>query len=103
MKYGHKRHPMKPASTADKKTLKIGNYLGQSDVKVINCPEGVEVDCDPDNQAKEIYITGIDLESVGTMAALIHQSCRPHRLDKRKFEDGIYVFNKTTIEKKAEE
>merc|ERR1712139_242818 len=38
MKYGHKRHPMKPASTKDKKQISIANYLGSQDTKVINAP-----------------------------------------------------------------
>merc|ERR1712054_214142 len=28
MKYGHKRHPMKPAPEKDGKSIKIANYLG---------------------------------------------------------------------------
>merc|ERR1712005_13254 len=77
MKYGHKRHPMKPASTKDGKTIKIANYLGSEEVRTINVPAGVKVECDPENPQKEIFLTGIDNESVGTAASLIHQSCRP--------------------------
>merc|ERR1711988_105670 len=98
MKYGHKHHPMKPASTKDKKTIKIANYLGQQCTKVINAPQGVEIECDPENPNKEIFITGIDNESVGTAAALIHQSCRPRNLDRRKFEDGLYIQKRGLID-----
>jgi large subunit ribosomal protein L9e len=91
MKYGHKRHPMKPASSKDGKSIKIANYLGQQETNSINAPAGVNIECDPENPLKEIFITGIDNESVGTCAALIHQSCRPRNLDRRKFEDGLYI------------
>merc|ERR1711862_11294 len=54
MKYGHKRHPMKPASTKDGKTIKIANYLGQQETKTIQALEGVNIECDPENPQKEI-------------------------------------------------
>merc|ERR1712232_44981 len=95
MKYGHKRHPMKPASSKDGKNIKISNYLGAKEIKSIDAPEGVKIECDPENQQKEIIITGIDNESVGTTAAMIHQSCRPRNLDRRKFEDGLYIMTRT--------
>merc|ERR550525_1217580 len=77
MKYGHKRHPMKPASSKDGLSIKIANYLGSQEIRSINAPAGVKIECDPENPQKEIFITGIDNESVGTCASLIHQSCRP--------------------------
>merc|ERR1712064_272278 len=82
MKFGHKRHPMKPASSKDGKNIKIENYLGAKEVRSINAPEDAQ---------KEVIIEGIDNESVGTCAAMIHQSCRPKNLDRRKFEDGLYI------------
>jgi len=91
MKYGHKRHPMKPQSSKDGKNIKIQNYLGAQEVRSIDAPAGVNIKCDEDDKAKEIIVTGIDNESVGTCCALIHQSCRPRNLDRRKFEDGLYI------------
>merc|ERR1711948_106289 len=98
MKYGHKRHPMKPASAADKKSINIANYLGSQYIRHIKAPAGVSIDCDPENQAKEIFVTGIDNETVGTTCAMIHQSCRPRALDRRKFEDGLYIQKRGLIE-----
>jgi len=98
MKYGHKRHPMKPASSKDGKNIKIQNYLGAQEVRSIDAPAGVSIKCDEDDKAKEIIVTGIDNESVGTCCALIHQSCRPRNLDRRKFEDGLYIQIRGTQE-----
>merc|ERR1711998_438377 len=64
MKYGHKRHPMKPCSEKDKKSIKIANYLGSQYTRHIFAPEGVTVECDPENQQKEVFVTGIDNEAV---------------------------------------
>merc|ERR1739848_914432 len=36
MKYGHKRHPMKPQSSKDGKNIKIQNYLGAQEVRSID-------------------------------------------------------------------
>ena len=91
MKYGHKRHPMKPASNKEGTNIKIANYLGAQEVRSIDAPAGVNIKCDEDDKAKEIIVTGIDNESVGTCCAKIHQSCRPRKLDRRKFEDGLYI------------
>jgi len=91
MKYGHKRHPMKPQSAKDGNSITVSNYLGAKEDRKITAPAGVKIECDPENAAKEIIITGIDNESVGDCAARIHQSCRPRNLDRRKFEDGLYI------------
>merc|ERR1711937_102970 len=98
MKYGFKRHPMKPASSKDGKSIKISNYLGAEEVKSITAPKGVTIECDPENPQKEIILTGIDNESVGTCASMIHQSCRPRALDRRKFEDGLYIQKRGLID-----
>jgi len=98
MKYGHKRHPMKPASAKDGKSIQIANYLGSQLVRHIKAPEGVKIECDPENTAKEILVTGIDNEMVGTCCSRIHQSCRPRALDRRVFEDGLYIQKRETIE-----
>ena len=79
MKYGHKRHPMKPSSAQDGLSINIVNYLGSQMTRVIKAPAGVKIECDPENPQKEIFITGIDNESVGTCGIfpnfLIKKSC----------------------------
>merc|ERR1712151_1184376 len=96
MRYGFKRHPMKPITDKSGLSIKIENYLGSKKVVKINAPAGVKMHTDPEDKerGKEITVTGIDNELVGTTCALIHQSCRPHALDRRKFEDGLYIQNR---------
>merc|ERR1711862_378951 len=96
MKYGFKRHPMKPITAKDGNSIRIENYLGAKEIKQIQAPAGVKLSSDPDDKekGKEIIVTGIDNELVGTCCALIHQSSRPRALDRRKFEDGLYISNR---------
>ena len=42
-------------------------------------------------------LTGNDVELVSRSCALIHQSCLVKNKDIRKFLDGIYVSDKSTL------
>merc|ERR1711953_1405560 len=52
MRYGFKRHPMKPITSKDQKSMRIENYLGSKETKTINAPEGVKISSDPDDKEK---------------------------------------------------
>merc|ERR1712007_232153 len=54
MKYGFKRHPMKPASNKEGTNIRIQNYLGAQEVRSIDALPGVKIFCDEDDKAKEI-------------------------------------------------
>merc|ERR1712025_930948 len=96
MKYGHKRHPMKPQSNKEGTNIKIQNYLGAKEVRSIDAPAGVKIECDEDDKEKKIVVTGIDNESVGTCCALIHQSCRPRNLDRKVRRWSLYPKERIT-------
>ena len=44
-----------------------------------------------------LVLTGNDVELVSRSCALIHQSCLVKNKDIRKFLDGIYVSDKSTL------
>jgi large subunit ribosomal protein L9e len=51
----------------------------------------------------ELIIDGIDNQNVSLSAALINQIVKIGRKDCRKFLDGIFVSEKTTIDEVEEE
>ena len=82
----------------DATTIEIGRFLGERDLKVIKLLEGVTASKNEKNQ-EELYFDGNDIDKVSLTCAHVYQSCAVHGKDKRKFLDGIYVNEKTTIEK----
>merc|ERR1712088_94536 len=54
-------------------------------------------------QKDELYVNGNDIELVSKSAARIQQSTTVKNKDIRKFLDGLYVSEKTTIEMPPEE
>ncbi|KAH9179837.1 ribosomal protein L6 [Lactarius sanguifluus] len=69
--------------------LEIRNFLGEKTVRHVDMLGGVTV--------TELIIEGTDIENVSQSAASIQGICRVRNKDIRKFLDGIYVSEKTTI------
>lgn len=84
----------------DGKTIEVRNYLGEKYIRVVKMRDGVT--CRPSGNKDEIIVEGNDIELVSNSAALINQCCRAKNKDIRKFLDGIYVSQKTTIVSKDE-
>jgi large subunit ribosomal protein L9e len=99
LRYGFNILPARPEAIEKGKAFSISNYMGQKDVHIIKCPEGVFVRNGEDPKMKEVYVSGIDIQYVGQMASMITQKCVPRNLDRRVFRDGIYIENRGTIEK----
>ncbi|GFS96033.1 60S ribosomal protein L9 [Nephila pilipes] len=75
--------------------VEIRNFLGEKIVRHVNMQLGVT--CQNSTQKDELIIQGNDIELVSRSAALIHQSTLVKNKDIRKFLDGIYVSEKTTV------
>lgn len=95
MKYGYKFFPM--TVKVKDNTLEIEKFAGRLYKPKIKPLEGVSLAMNQNEVAREIEITGIDAETVGKTASLINQSCKYRNLDKRKFIDGIFMFEKKNI------
>ena len=78
--------------------VKIGRFLGERNVKVIKLLEGVKCTKNEKN-TEEIWFDGNDVEKVSLTCALVYQSCQIIDKDVRKVLDGIYVNEKTNVEK----
>jgi large subunit ribosomal protein L9e len=82
----------------NKESIEIGRFLGEKNVKVVKLLEGVSCSKN-DKNAEELWFDGNDIDKVSLTCAHVYQACAVHDKDKRKFLDGIYVNEKTTVEK----
>jgi len=81
----------------EKNTLvEIRNFLGEKFIRRVQLPEGVTAVMST-VQKDELIVDGNDIELVSQAAARIQQSTTVKNKDIRKFLDGIYVSEKTTI------
>ncbi|XP_071847871.1 large ribosomal subunit protein uL6-like isoform X2 [Apostichopus japonicus] len=76
--------------------LEVRNFLGEKLIRHVRMNPGVLVSLSP-KQKDELIIQGNDVELVSSSAALIQQSTTVKNKDIRKFLDGIYVSEKTTV------
>lgn len=70
--------------------LSVENFLGEKKPRTMRILEGVEIRI----EGQDIYLSGIDKEQVGLCASQIEQLCRVSGLDRRIFQDGIYIVEK---------
>jgi large subunit ribosomal protein L9e len=76
--------------------LEIRNFLGEKTVRHVDMLDGVTIS-ESKAQKDEIIIEGADIQNVSQSAASIQGICRVRNKDIRKFLDGIYVSEKTTV------
>ncbi len=82
--------PMNVKVEGDK--LVISNFLGEKASRVAKILPGVTVKIDKKNN--DIIVEGIDIEKVGQTAANIELATKIKDKDRRKFMDGIYIYEK---------
>ncbi|XP_045205469.1 60S ribosomal protein L9-like [Mercenaria mercenaria] len=92
--YAH--FPINVSVSEDKKAVSIRNFLGEKYTRHVSMLEGVAINAAP-GLKDEFHLTGNDIELVSRSAALIQQSTTVKNKDIRKFLDGIYVSEKTTV------
>lgn len=74
----------------------IRNFLGEKLIRRVTLPKGVKASIST-KQKDEIIVEGNDLQLVSQAAASIQQITAVKNKDIRKFLDGIYVSEKTTV------
>ncbi|KAI6034359.1 hypothetical protein PISMIDRAFT_670449 [Pisolithus microcarpus 441] len=77
-------------------SLEIRNFLGEKTVRHVKMLDGVTIS-ESKAQKDELVLEGNDIENVSQSAASIQGSCRVRNKDIRKFLDGIYVSDRTTV------
>ncbi|KZT62881.1 putative RPL9A-ribosomal protein L9.e [Calocera cornea HHB12733] len=79
------------------KSVEIRNFLGEKIVRHVTMLDGVTI-AESKAQKDELVLQGNDIENVSQSAASIQGACRVRNKDIRKFLDGIYVSEKTTVD-----
>jgi large subunit ribosomal protein L9e len=92
--YAH--FPINCAITENGTLVEVRNFLGEKFIRRVRMLEGVKCENSKD-QKDELIVTGNSIEAVSQSAALIQQSTTVKNKDIRKFLDGIYVSEKTTV------
>lgn len=92
--YAH--FPINCVTTEGNSVIEIRNFLGEKYIRRVKMAPGVTVVNSP-KQKDELIIEGNSLEDVSSSAALIQQSTTVKNKDIRKFLDGLYVSEKTTV------
>ncbi|KAK8858934.1 hypothetical protein IAR55_003165 [Kwoniella newhampshirensis] len=91
--YAH--FPINAIPSDDGSAIQIRNFLGEKFVR--DCPmlEGTKVSLS--DVKDELILQGNDIEKVSQSAASITDKCRVKDKDIRKFLDGIYISERTTV------
>lgn len=97
--YAH--FPINCVTSENNTVIEIRNFLGEKYIRKVAMAPGVTV-VNSTKQKDELILQGIDIEAVSSSAALIQQSTTVKNKDIRKFLDGLYVSEKTTIREKAQ-
>nr|UYR00241.1 ribosomal protein L9 [Plectrocnemia conspersa] len=92
--YAH--FPINCVTTDNNSIIEIRNFLGEQYIRRVKMATGVTVINSP-KQKDELILEGNSLEDVSRSAALIQQSTSVKDKDIRKFLDGLYVSEKTTV------
>jgi large subunit ribosomal protein L9e len=80
------------------KLIEIRNFLGEKRVRTVRMLAGVTVERSS-SVKDELVISGNDVELVSRSAALINMVCHVRKKDIRKFLDGVYLSERSTIVK----
>ncbi|KAI9183676.1 60S ribosomal protein L9B [Blastocladiella emersonii ATCC 22665] len=93
--YAH--FPINTNVTDGGKVIEIRNFLGEKVVRRVPMRADTVISASKD-QKDELIVQGNDIEAVSQSAADIQQSVLVKNKDIRKFLDGIYVSEKSTVE-----
>jgi len=88
--YSH--FPVKVKVEGDK--VVISNFLGEKAPRIAQIMPGVTVKV----KGSDVIVEGIDIEAVGQTAANIELATKITEFDRRKFMDGIYIYEKGVAE-----
>ncbi|BAA79305.1 50S ribosomal protein L6P [Aeropyrum pernix K1] len=71
----------------------ISNFLGEKGLRIARIMPGVKVQV----KGSDVIVEGIDVEKVAQTAANIELATKVKDKDRRKFMDGIYIYEREVI------
>jgi len=92
--YAH--FPINCVTSEANSLIEVRNFLGEKYIRSVKMSKGVTV-VNSAKQKDELILEGNSIEAVSRSAALIQQSTTVKNKDIRKFLDGLYVSEKTTV------
>ncbi|XP_076057961.1 ribosomal protein L9 [Oratosquilla oratoria] len=92
--YAH--FPINCVISQDNTLVEVRNFLGEKYIRKVHMAPGVKISTSS-KMKDELILEGNNLEAVSQSAAHIQQSTTVKRKDIRKFLDGVYVSEKTTV------
>eukprot|EP01063_Lacrimia_lanifica_P016197 TRINITY_DN2280_c0_g1_i1.p1 TRINITY_DN2280_c0_g1~~TRINITY_DN2280_c0_g1_i1.p1 ORF type:complete len:190 (+),score=104.98 TRINITY_DN2280_c0_g1_i1:46-615(+) len=96
MRFAYAHFPV--GVTVDGNEIQVRNFLGEKRVRRVTLPEGVKASRTEASVMKdELVLEGNSITEVSITASQLHGVCLVKKKDIRKFLDGIYVSEKTTI------
>ncbi|XP_055540789.1 60S ribosomal protein L9 [Wyeomyia smithii] len=101
MRAVHAHFPINCVISENNSLVEIRNFLGEKHIRRVKMQPGVTV-VNSQKQKDELILEGNDIEAVSLSAALIQQSTTVRNKDIRKFLDGLYVSEKTTVVQEEE-
>ena len=90
MKIAYSHFPISVEIKGDK--ILIKNFIGERSPR-ITYKAGKDIEIKTTKE--DVIIAGLDKNKVGQTAANIQKRCRIRKKDKRVFQDGIYVYEKS--------
>jgi len=90
MKIAYSHFPISVEILGNK--ILIKNFIGERSPRITyKAGKNIEIK----TTKEDVIITGLDKNEVGQTAANIQKRCRIRKKDKRVFQDGIYVYEKS--------
>lgn len=96
MRAVHAHFPINCVISENNTLIEIRNFLGEKHIRRVHMQAGVTVINSP-KQKDELILEGNDIEAVSLSASHIQHSTTVKDKDIRKFLDGLYVSEKTTV------
>ncbi|ORX36942.1 putative 60S ribosomal protein l9 [Kockovaella imperatae] len=95
MKLVYAHFPINAIPENDGAALQIRNFLGEKYIRNVPMLEGVKISTS--DVKDELILQGNDVQNVSQSASSITDVCRVKNKDIRKFLDGVYTTERTTV------